>query len=512
MTPRALLSVTDKRGIVEFGQGLVARGFQLVSTGGTAAALRAGGLDVLDVAELTGFPEMLDGRLKTLHPLVHGALLGDVRLPEHREAMTKAGISPIGIVAVNLYAFEQTVSAEHTFEQAIESIDIGGPAMLRAAAKNWANVSVIVDPDDYATVLGAIDDGSLAGRRRGLAAKVFRHTAYYDSVIARYMTEAVGVNPLESETLTVGFRRSQGFRYGENPHQAGAIFTDPLGPRGIAQARLLWGIDPGYNNWLDADGAWELVADLPAIACAITKHGNPCGAAVGKSLGEAYREARAADPVSAFGGVVAMNGVIDAEAAAAMTEKGNKLDVIVGADFTAEALDIFKNRSGWGQEVRLLAAPLPGRGVSLTLRSVRGGVLVQESDEDPGNAWSYPSKIKPTAEQIAGLEFLWRVVPHVKSNAIVVGAGQRLLGVGAGQMNRVQSARLALQQAGEDARGAVLASDAFIPFPDTVEVAAEAGIAAIVQPGGSKKDADVLAVADAAGIAMAFTGARHFRH
>ena len=510
--PRALLSVTDKRGIVEFAQGLAARGFELVSTGGTAAALRAAGLAVKDVAEVTGFPEMLDGRLKTLHPLIHGGLLGDLRLPEHKAAMEKAGIAPISVVAVNLYAFEQTVSKDHTFEAAIESIDIGGPAMLRAAAKNWANVAVVVDPVDYPDILAALDSGTLANHRKQLAAKVFRHTAYYDSVIARYMTEACGVNPLQTETLTAGFRRSQGFRYGENPHQAGAIFTDPLGPRGIAQARLLWGIDPGYNNWLDADGAWELVADLPALACAITKHGNPCGAAVAASYGEAYRQARAADPVSAFGGVVAMNGVIDAEAANAMTEKGNKLDVIVGTDFTEEALDIFKNRSGWGQEVRLLAAPLPGRAVSLTLRSVRGGVLVQESDEDPGGPWTFPTKAQPTEAQLEGLRFLWKVVPHVKSNAIVVGVGGRLLGVGAGQMNRVQSARLAMQQAGEGARGAVLASDAFIPFPDTVEVAAEAGIAAIVQPGGSKKDPDVIAVADAHGIAMAFTGARHFRH
>lgn len=509
---RALLSVTDKRGVAEFGKGLVDRGYELISTGGTAAALRSAGLPVTDVAEITGFPEMLDGRLKTLHPMVHGGLLGDVRLPEHRNAMRAAGIVPIDVVAVNLYAFEQTVSGKHTFEEAIESIDIGGPAMLRAAAKNWANVSVVVDPDDYPIILSAIDANSIAGMRRALSAKVFRHTAYYDSVIARYMTDACGVDPLAGETLTVGFRRSQAFRYGENPHQGGAVFTDPLGPRGIAQARLLWGIDPGYNNWLDADGAWELVADLPPTSCAITKHGNPCGAAVGASFGEAYRVACAADPVSAFGGVVAMNGVIDEEAALAMTEKGNKLDVIVATDFSPEALDIFKNRSGWGQEVRLLAAPLPGAEKSLTLRSVRGGLLVQESDEDPGNDWTYPSKIKPTSEQIEGLRFLWKVVPHVKSNAIVVGLAGRLLGVGAGQMNRVQSARLAMQQAGEAARGALLASDAFIPFPDTVEVAAEAGIAAIVQPGGSKKDADVLAVADAHGIAVAFTGARHFRH
>ncbi|MHB8635695.1 MAG: bifunctional phosphoribosylaminoimidazolecarboxamide formyltransferase/IMP cyclohydrolase [Fimbriimonadaceae bacterium] len=509
---RALLSVTDKRGVVAFAQGLADRGFELVSTGGTAAILRANGLVVLDVADVTGFPEMLDGRLKTLHPLIHGGLLGDVRRSDHRQAMEAAGIAPIGIVAVNLYAFEQTIAGDHTLDTAVESVDIGGPAMLRAAAKNWANVAAVVDPDDYPSVLAALDAGALADHCLELAAKVFRHTAYYDSVIARYMTEACGGNPLEAETLTVGLRRSHGFRYGENPHQAGAIFADPLGPRGIAQARLLWGIELGYNNWLDADGAWELVADLPSPACAITKHGNPCGAAVAGSFADAFRAARAADPISAFGGVVAMNGTVDADAATAMTEKGNKLDVVIGADFSDEALLIFKERSGWGQEVRLLAAALPGRGLSLNLRSVRGGVLVQESDEDPGGPWTFPTTVQPTAEQLVGLQFLWKIVPHVKSNAIIVGVGNRLLGVGAGQMNRVQSARLALQQAGDGARGAIMASDAFIPFPDTVEVAADAGIAAIVQPGGSKKDAEVIAAADARGLAMAFTGARHFRH
>src|SRR5579872_5375086 len=426
---RALLSVTDKRGIAEFAAGLSQRGFELVSTGGTAAALRNAGLSVLDVSDVTGFPEMLDGRLKTLHPLVHGGLLGDVRLPAHRSAMEHAGITPISVVAVNLYAFEQAIQKEHTLEEAIESIDIGGPAMLRAAGKNWANVAVVVDPDDYAGVLEALDAGTLASHHFRLAAKTFRHTAYYDSVVARYLSEKAGEDAFAGETYTIGLRRAQAFRYGENPHQAGALFQDPLGPRGIAQAKLLWGIAPGYNNWLDADGAWELVADLPSPACAITKHGNPCGASVAESFGVAYRNARAADPISAFGGVVAMNGVIDAEAATAMTEKGNKLDVIVGTAFTDEALDVFQNRSGWGQEVRLLAAPLPTSETYMTVRSVRGGVLTQQSDEDPGLDWTFPTQVKPTESQLAALKFVWRVVPHVKSNAIVIGVDGQLLGV-----------------------------------------------------------------------------------
>lgn len=509
---RALLSVTDKQGIVEFGRALIDRGFELISTGGTASELRLGGLPVRDVADLTGYPEMLDGRVKTLHPLVHGGLLGDVRKPEHRTAMEAAGMGPIEILAVNLYAFEATISRSHTLDEAVESIDIGGPAMIRAAAKNWANVAVVTDPADYSVIAASLNTGITAALRQELAAKAFRHTAYYDSVIARYLTEQSGGEATNLETLTIGLRRKQAFRYGENPHQAGALFIDPLARPGIAGARHLWGIDPGYNNWLDADGAWELASDLGSTACVISKHGNPCGAAIADSFADAYRIARASDPISAFGGVVAMNGLIDLGAAEAMTEKGNKLDVIIGTDFAPDALEAFEKRSGWGQEVRLLAAPSPPDEPYLTLRSVRGGYLAQMSDEDPEIEWTVATSCKPTENQMKALRFAWRIVPHVKSNAIVIATADRLLGVGAGQMNRVQSARLAVQQAGAAARGAVLASDAFIPFPDTVEVAAAAGIAAIVQPGGSKKDADAIAVAERHGIAMVFTGTRHFRH
>lgn len=509
--PRALLSLTDKTGVVEFATGLRDLGFELLSTGGTAKALRDAGLDVTDVAEVTGFPEMLDGRVKTLHPLIHGGLLGDLRHESHVKEMEAAGIKPISLVVVNLYAFEKTVSGPHTLDQAIESIDIGGPTMIRSAAKNWANVAVVVDPIDYERVLSALKEGKIADLRLELCAKAFRHTAYYDSMISRYLTKAAGLDQFQ-ETLTLGYKRANAFRYAENPHQAGAMYKDPLGQPGLASAEKLWGWELGYNNWNDTDGAWELVADLPAPACAITKHGNPCGASVADTFGNAFRLAKDADPISAFGGVVAINGVLDEEAAAAMIEKGNKLDVVIATDFTEGALDMFRNRKGWGQEVRLLKAPLPPAEKGLALRTIRGGILIQETDEDPGGEWRVVTEKAPTEEQMAALRFQWRIIPYVKSNAIVVGTASQLLGVGAGQMNRVQSVRLAIEGAGDKARGSVLASDAFFPFPDSIETAAAAGIAAIVQPGGSKKDPDVIAKANELGIPMCFTGARHFRH
>jgi phosphoribosylaminoimidazolecarboxamide formyltransferase/IMP cyclohydrolase len=507
---RALLSVTDKTGLVEFAEGLSDLGYELVSTGGTAKALRSSGLSVVDVREVTGFPEMMDGRLKTLHSLVHGGLLGDVRIESHRVEMESAGIEPIEVLCVNLYAFEKTISNNHSFEEAVESIDIGGPAMIRAASKNHANVYVVVDPSDYPRVLNALRSRE-SEIKKSLAAKAFRHTAFYDSMIARYLTECAG-EPDLTETLTVGYRRTLGFRYGENPHQKGALYTDPLAKPGIAQAQQLWGKDLSYNNLNDGDGAWELVADLPPGSCAIIKHGNPCGAAIGSTLGESYRIARESDPISAFGGIAAFHGVVDNLTASVMTEKGNFLEVVIAESYTPEAIDIFKERSGWGQDVRLLKAPLPPRESTLKIKTIRGGAIIQQSDEDPVLPWKCVTKKEPTEDQFRALRFQWSVIPHVKSNAIVVGTTDRLLGVGAGQMNRVQSVRLALDQAGDGANGAVLASDAFFPFPDSVETAAKAGIAAIVQPGGSKKDEDVISRANELGIAMMFTGTRHFLH
>lgn len=510
--PRALLSVTDKTGIVDFARELVALGFELVSTGGTAKTLRESGLAVLDVSEVTGFPEMLDGRVKTLHPMVHGGLLGVVENPAHKAAMDKAGILPFSVVAVNLYQFEQTVTKPHAYVQAIESIDIGGPAMIRAAAKNHASVAVVTDPRDYAQVLSALKDDSIASLRPVLAAKAFRLTAYYDSMISRYLFGTQGVSEFDQEYLAVGLRKVQGFRYGENPHQSGALYLDPLGHPGLASAKQLWGKELSYNNINDAHGAWELVGDLPEGACAIIKHSNPCGAAIGATKGESYRLARASDPISAFGGIAAFHGEIDAEAAEAMTEKGNFLEVVIGTGFTDEAVEMFKSRSGWGQDVRLLEVALPAKASSLSMKSIRGGAIVQESDEDPGHEWKVVTDRAPSDAEMKALRLQWAIVQHVKSNAIVIGNDRQLLGVGAGQMNRVQSVRLAIEQAGDQVQGAVLASDAFFPFPDSIETAAEAGIKAVVHPGGSKKDADVIARANELGIAMCFTGIRHFNH
>lgn len=508
--PRALLSVTDKTGVVEFAKKLVDAGFDLISTGGTATALRNAGLSVKDVSDVTGFPEMLDGRVKTLHPLVHGGILGDRRLASHVETMNSAGITAIDVVVVNLYAFEKTVKSGCTLEEAIESIDIGGPAMVRSAAKNHANVTVVVDPNDYemvASQLGSIDPEL----RVKLAAKAFRHTAYYDSMVSRYLTEQAGDDFL-SETATFGFRKALGLRYGENSHQQAALFQDPFGQPGIASATQLWGKELSYNNILDSDAAWELVNDLPKGACAIIKHGNPCGAALGADQGESYRLARASDPISAFGGIAAFHGEIDLPAAEAMTEKGNFLEVVIGTKFHPEALELFQKRAGWGANVRLLEAGTPPKEPYSTLRTVRGGVLIQQSDEEPVADWKVVTDRQPTEEEWAALRFAWSVVPHVKSNAIVLTNSSRLLGVGAGQMNRVQSVRLALEQAGEASKGAVLASDAFFPFPDSIITAAAEGVCAFIQPGGSVKDSEVIAKANELGVAMIFTGVRHFRH
>jgi phosphoribosylaminoimidazolecarboxamide formyltransferase / IMP cyclohydrolase len=510
--PRALLSVTDKTGIVEFAIGLTELGYELLSTGGTAKSLREAGLSVTDVSEVTGFPEMLDGRVKTLHPMIHGGLLGVTGNPDHVTAMQAAGIQPISVVAVNLYEFEKTVGGPHSIDDAIESIDIGGPAMIRASAKNHASVAVVVSPTDYDSVLGALRENRIGDLRRSLATKAFQHTAYYDSVISRYLMSTTGEEAFANDTLTVGLRRVQEFRYGENPHQAGALYRDPLQRGGLPNATQLWGKELSYNNINDANGAWELVADMPERSCAIIKHSNPCGAAQGASFGESYRLARASDPISAFGGIAAFNGLIDEEAAEAMTEKGNFLEVIIGTGYTDGAVEMFKNRSGWGQDVRLLTSLLPTRDLFLSYKGLRGGAIIQGCDEDPGNEWRIVTKRQPTDAEMRAMRLQWAIVQHVKSNAIVIGNERQLLGVGAGQMNRVQSVRLALEQAGDGAKGAALASDAFFPFPDSIITAAASGVSAVVHPGGSKKDQEVIDKADELGITMCLTGTRHFNH
>jgi phosphoribosylaminoimidazolecarboxamide formyltransferase / IMP cyclohydrolase len=517
---RILLSVTDKSGLVDFARVLHSLGHELVSTGGTAKALAAAGLPVTEVSEVTQFPEMLDGRVKTLHPMIHGGLLGDTRLESHRTALKGAGIEPIALAVVNLYAFEQTVSKPHSREEAIESIDIGGPAMIRSAAKNHGVAGVVVDPADYEWVAGEMKDGGLSeASRLRLAAKAFRHTALYDSMISRYLTaaadsaaESTTAETLTPESLTLGLKLSQTLRHGENPHQKAALYLDPMEQGGAARARQLHGKELSYNNFLDGDAAWELACDLEPGSVVIVKHGNPCGAAQMGDLSSSYTGARDADPISAFGGIAACNGRVDREAAMTMTAKGNFLEVVIAAGFDEEALEIFAKKTGWGVNVRLLeAVPAPAKAF-LYGRSIRGGMLIQDSDEDPGAAWVTAGKIQPTEAQMRALKLGWKVIPHVKSNGILVASAERLLGTGAGQMNRVQSVRLALQQAGDLAQGAILASDAFFPFPDSIEEAAKSGIGAVIQPGGSKKDGEVIEAADRLGIAMVLTGTRRFRH
>ncbi|MFN3729541.1 MAG: bifunctional phosphoribosylaminoimidazolecarboxamide formyltransferase/IMP cyclohydrolase [Fimbriimonadaceae bacterium] len=509
--PRALLSVTNKTGIVEFAQGLTELGFEILSTGGTAKALRDAGITVVDVAEVTGFPEILDGRVKTLHPAIHAALLADLDRPDHRQTLEEHGIEPIAVVAVNLYRFAETVQSSHGDpDQATEAIDIGGPSMIRSAAKNAAHVAVVVDPADYAQVLGAIREDRLADLRPELRRKAFSHTAHYDATIATFLSRHSESSL--PDTVTLGATRVADLRYGENPHQAGALYALALEDPPIGPSALLWGKELSYNNILDADAARDLVADLGPVACAIIKHGNPCGAAIAPSAAEAFRQAREADPISAFGGIAAFNVPVDDDAAEAMAERGNFFEVILAPSFTPGAIGVFRERSGWGQTVRLLETPIPQKHSPWAIRSVRGGLLVQQQDDRDPAKWTVVTRREPTPYETLGLRFAWSVVKHVKSNAIVVAAGNRLLGVGAGQMNRVQSVRLALEQAGAMAQGAVMAGDAFFPFPDSIEAAADAGITALVHPGGSKKDDDVIAAADRLGLAMVLTGVRHFRH
>ncbi|MEO7453596.1 MAG: bifunctional phosphoribosylaminoimidazolecarboxamide formyltransferase/IMP cyclohydrolase [Fimbriimonadales bacterium] len=513
MNKLAILSVTDKSDIADFARGLVSRGFTVLSTGGTAAHLKESGIEITPISEYTGQQEILGGRVKTLHPKIHGGLLGDVTDDGHLAEMIANGISPIGVLAVNLYPFEKTVKSGARREDQIENIDIGGPAMIRAAAKNADNVLVITDPSDYEKALTAIDSGDLEFRRQ-LQAKAFAHTAFYDSMIAETLTN----NSIDCETVTLGMRVAQNLRYGENPHQKAALCVTPFGEGGIPNAKQVWGKEISYNNVLDADAAWELANELQRVAgdarrvIAIIKHGNPCGAAWLPSGAKSFAEARASDPISAFGGIVAAPGTLTEAEAKAMTEKGNFFEVVVCGAIEPAALDVFKNRSGWGQDLRILEAGEHSNDPFLSVRTMRGGALVQDADTADPVDWRIVTEAQPTPDESTALRMAWAAVKHVKSNAIVVCSPDKLLGAGAGQMNRVQSVRLALEQAGDAANGAALASDAFFPFPDSIETAAAAGIAAIVQPGGSKKDADVIDAANRLGIKMVLTGVRHFRH
>ncbi len=507
--PRALISVSDKRGIVPFAQALVALGWEIISTGGTAAALRSAGVPVVPVDQVTGFPEILDGRVKTLHPMVHGGLLARRDHPGHMAALAQHGIVPIDLVAVNLYPFQMTIAKpEVSFEDAIENIDIGGPSMLRSAAKNHHSVIPVVDPLDYSRVLDLLRQGGVPGEtRRELAAKVFAHTADYDGAIARYLTPGEEGLP---RRMSVTMERLQALRYGENPDQRAALYVTEE-PRGMRDLRQRQGKELSFNNLLDIDAGAAAVASWPTRpACCVIKHTTPCGIALGNTAAEAFARARATDPTSAFGSVVAFNTVVDEATARAMSDLF--VEVVVAPSYHDQALAVF------AQKKNLRAVELPvSRAAGLDFKRVRGGFLVQDRFVfDPADqAWTVPTARQPTEAEWVDLHFAWAAVAAVKSNAILLARGEMAIGIGAGQMSRVDASFLAVHKARQqkhDPRGAVLASDAFFPFADGVEEAAAAGVAAIIQPGGSVRDAEVIAAADKHGMAMVLTGRRQFRH
>lgn len=521
---RALLSVSDKTGLVDLGKALAARGVELLSTGGTAKALRGAGLEVRDVADLTGFPEMMDGRVKTLHPMVHGGLLALRDNADHKAAMATHGIAAIDLLVVNLYPFEATVAKGADYDTCVENIDIGGPAMIRAAAKNHAFVAVVVDVEDYDKLLGDLDQhqgGTCAKFRRKLAQTAFARTAAYDAAVSTWMAGAIGVeNP---RRRAVAGQLAQTLRYGENPHQKAAFYRDGSDRPGVATATQLQGKELSYNNINDTDAAFELVSEFApgdGPACAIIKHANPCGVARGETLKQAYTRAFDCDRTSAFGGIIALNQPLDGETAHEIA--GIFTEVVIAPGASDEAREIFAAK----KNLRLLitnglADPLAA---AMTLRQVSGGYLFQ--DKDNGHITADDLKIvtkrAPTDSELADMLFAWRVAKHVKSNAIIYVRDAATVGVGAGQMSRVDSCRIAARKSEDMAQalglsapltqGSVVASDAFFPFADGLLTAAEAGATAVIQPGGSMRDDEVIAAADEAGLAMAFTGMRHFRH
>ncbi|WP_458110125.1 bifunctional phosphoribosylaminoimidazolecarboxamide formyltransferase/IMP cyclohydrolase [Bacillus zhangzhouensis] len=508
---RALISVSDKTNLVPFVKALTELGVEVISTGGTHKLLQENGIDVIGISEVTGFPEIMDGRLKTLHPNIHGGLLAVRENDEHMAQIEKHGIQPIDLVVVNLYPFKETISKDDvTYEEAIENIDIGGPGMLRAASKNHQDVTVIVDPRDYDSVVQQIKEGGVSlEKKRQLAAKVFRHTAAYDALIADYLTNHVGET--EPEQFTVTFEKKQSLRYGENPHQAATFYENALPSKGsLATATQLHGKELSYNNIKDADAALQIVREFTEPAAVAVKHMNPCGVGTGETIAEAFDRAFKADETSIFGGIVALNREVDKQTAEVLHTIF--LEIVIAPSFSQEALEVLTAK----KNLRLLTldveADLEKKEKQLT--SVHGGLLVQDIDTyglDEATI-SIPTKREPTEDEWKDLKLAWKVVKHVKSNAIVLAKDQMTAGIGAGQMNRVGSANIAIEQAGEKAKGSALGSDAFFPMGDTVEAAAKAGVTAIIQPGGSIRDEESIQKADEYGIAMVFTGVRHFKH
>ena len=514
---RALISVSNKTGIVEFAKELAAMHIEIISTGGTAAMLQKNGVPVIEISDYTGFPEIMDGRVKTLHPKIHGGLLGLRDNPDHVKIMEEQGIPPIDMVVVNLYPFEETIQKpDCSLEEAIENIDIGGPTMLRSAAKNHRFVTVIVDPDDYGPVLEELKEN---GRKTSdqlrlrLAQKVFTHTARYDSLISTYLDKICYPETPFPDTLFLNFKRASILRYGENPHQQASFYVDPtLDEPSIATAESLQGKPLSYNNIMDADAALATVKEFDETACVIIKHANPCGVAIdsGEDILAAYKKALACDPVSAFGGIIALNRPLSPELAEALMD--HFVEVLIAPDYPEAALKILARK----KDLRVLKVPLstPQRKDLFDLRKVVGGLLYQERDSHSLDIETFKTVTKraPTEQELRALKLGWKVCKHVKSNAIVYANAEQIVGVGAGQMSRVDSARFGIEKARLEIKGSCMASDALIPFRDAVDVAAEAGVTAIVQTGGSVRDEEVIAAADEHGMAMVFTGYRHFYH
>lgn len=526
---RALISVSDKSNLAEFGKALAAAGVEIFSTGGTSKHLQQAGVEVRDIADYTGFPEMMDGRVKTLHPKVHGGLLCRRDNPQHMASAEEHGIAMLDLVVVNLYPFEQTVARPGTsIPEAIEQIDIGGPSMVRSAAKNHEFVTIVTDPSQYEQVQQEIEaegDTTLATRKQ-LAGAAFRRTAEYDSAIARYFAQHVNAEASSTEVasaddgfpaeITLALRLKSALRYGENPHQSAALYTSAdADSHSLVNAEQLNGKELSYNNLLDLDAALAIARSLPTPGVAVLKHNNPCGAATADSLVEAGRKAWEGDPVSAFGSVLGVNVPVDGPLADLLAEPGRFVEAIVAPDFTAEALEVLTTKPKWKANVRLLRVGeiSPGQGAR-EFRQIDGGMLCQAADDlaEDRSAWQVVTEASPSDSLAADLEFAWAACRHVKSNAIVLARDGALVGVGAGQMSRVDAVNISIEKAAERAQGAVLASDAFFPFDDSIHRAAEAGIVAVIQPGGSRRDDEVIAACNKHGLPMIFTGQRHFRH
>lgn len=515
---RALISVSDKLGLAGFARGLVAAGVEIYSTGGTRKHLESEGISVIDVAEYTGFPEMMDGRLKTLHPAVHGGILCRHDNPDDLKSLADHGIVTFELVVVNLYPFEATVAREGvTPEEAIEKIDIGGPTMVRAAAKNHQFTTIATNTAQYSAILEQVTENGCTtpALRRKLSGVAFSHTAGYDAAISAYFAGETAVGPFPG-TINVNLSRKAVLRYGENPHQQAALYSRPDdGGANVVSARQLHGKELSYNNLLDLDSALGIARSFSRPAASVIKHNNPCGAAVADTLAEALRRGMAGDPLSAFGSVLGLNRTVDAETAEVLTEPGMFIEAIVAPDFDEEAVAILTTKPKWKDNVRLLKVGEVSREESrFAFRCIGGGALMQQADTlpDPEEDWKVVTEAQPSDQQMEDLRFAWEMVRHVKSNAIVLCKEGMLLGTGAGQMSRVDSVEISIKKAGDRIAGSVLASDAFFPFPDSIETAAAAGVSAIIEPGGSRKDDEIIAACNQHGLPMIFTGRRHFKH